>query len=51
MIGIYHLVENHNIPALNELFFIEVCKVEYQVKATTNINNIDSRTDGNKFQN
>jgi hypothetical protein len=50
MIGNYHLVQIHNIPALNELFFLIVCKDKYQVKATTNTNNIDSRMDGNKFQ-
>lgn len=32
-------------------FFLEVCKVKYEAKATTKTTNIDSRTDGNKFQN
>jgi len=28
MTGTYHLVQIHNIPALNELFFLEVCEVK-----------------------
>ena len=34
----YHLVQIHNIPSLIGLI-LEVCKVKYQVKATTNIDN------------